>query len=666
MKKMNTSKKIFSAAMFIALISSPVIAASLPSPSDLGGFNPAQIRQEAEFQSGLNQGHDGTQLRERYQERNRTEDYQFFQDRKKTEIDPNAGNQVIQNSNVDVNYHQATIEELDTKGVFVNSVEVAPSEILTQDEINKLVQPIVGRNVFIEDIQKVIDSINNLYAEKGFVTARAFLPEQTVENGNIYIALTESKIGNITVQQNKWTKEGYITRRLPEKEGQLFDIVELEKDILDFNRYNEGVRLSANLRAGEKSGTTDIDVVADENFPFHLMGLFDNAGRYSTGSLRGGAMIYADSLFGHRDRLSLGTYLSKGATSPFIDYNFPVNKKDGRVGFMYSSTFANVKYGPYVDFFKLRSAGQQYSLYYSQPLIRKTGFELKSYAAANYKRARTMMSFKEPYDIIYHDNLVDSIDNITSVELALQARKDTKYGIWYLTQDAYYAFPTFKSDRDNHYFKYSGSAVRLHDFSHGVIGQLRGNYQFVPGDKRIPYLDMMQTGGLATVRGYSEGLMIGKTGYFLSGELMFPLLPRQITSPRSGEKIPFIGRWIKGAIFADTAGIFPAACEDYLGGSYFAASVGMGLRIQLPADLTARLYWGFPLIRNYNEDASKMGRFHFEMTLSPNIDALLASRSTKAAVPKTQFQKNVEAEYVNNYDDIRHYDYFRDGGGGSL
>ena len=60
-----------------------------------------------------------------------------------------------------------------------------------------------------------------------------------------------------------------------------------------------------------------------------------------------------------------------------------------------------------------------------------------------------------------------------------------------------------------------------------------------------------------------------------------------------------------------------------------------------------------------------MGRFHFELTLSPNIDALLASRST-AAVPKTQFQKNVEAEYVNNYDDIRHYDYFRDGGGGSL
>ena len=91
----------------------------------------------------------------------------------------------------------------------------------------------------------------------------------------------------------------------------------------------------------------------------------------------------------------------------------------------------------------------------------------------------------------------------------------------------------------------------------------------------------------------------------------------------------------------------------------------MGLRVQLPGDLSARLYWGYPLIRNYWEPYSKMGRFHFELTLAPNIDALLASRST-AAAPKTQFQKNVEAEYVNNYDDTRHYDYFRDGGGGSL
>ena len=665
MKKINSRKYILTTAMTLAM----VISASYTTANAdaFGGTNitPQQM-QMIQDQGGLNQMHDTNHLRERYQENYRNEDYNYYQERKKLEKDPDAGNQIIQNYNGG-SIQQATVEELNTKGVFVNSVEVAPSEILTKEEINKLVQPIVGKNVFILVIQKVFDSINNLYAEKGFVTARAFLPEQTVENGNIYIALTESKIGSITVSENKWTKDGYITSRLPQKEGELFDIVELEKDVLDFNRYNEGVKLTANLKAGQKPGTTDIELVADENFPFHIMGLMDNAGRYNTGSIRGGAMIYADSLFGHRDRMSLGSYFSRGAQSPFFDYNFPVNKKDGRVGFMFSSTFADIKYGPLADW-KIGSNAYQYSLYYTQPIVRKPGLELKAYGGVNYKRARTFSDFdltgNRWFDNAMQDAL-SSTDNITSAEVALMLRKDTKYGIWYLNQDAYYSFPIFNSDRDNNYFKYSGSLVRLHDFSHGFIGQLRSNYQIVPGDKQIPYLDQMQTGGLATVRGYNEGLMIGKNGYFISGELMFPLLPREITSPRTGEKIPFIGRYVKGAIFADTAGIFPAASEDYLGGSYFAASIGMGLRVQLPGDLTARLYWGYPLIRNYNEADYKLGRFHFELTLAPNIDALLASRST-AAVPKTQFQKNVEAEYVNNYDDIRHYDYFRDGGGGSL
>ena len=647
MKKI-TKKNILSALLVVALAASVA-----PAKAALFDNYPNTVYGEA----GLNQSHDTEYLKDRYQDASTDEDFKKYDQQKNSNTDD-----VIQNySNT---YQQGGVEQVG-RGVYVRSIEVAPSEILTQNEITALTQPLVGRDCSIQDIQAVIDRINDLYASKGFVTARAFLPEQTVENGNIYIALTESKIGNITVKQNRWTTDGYITRRLPQKEGQLFDIVELEKDVLDFNRYNEGIQLSANLKAGEKPGTTDIDLIADENFPFHIMGVFDNAGRYNTGSLRGGAMIYADSLFHHRDRLSIGSYFSKGAQSPFADYNFPVNKKDGRVGFTFSSTFAKVKYGPLADLFDVRSNAYQYSLYYSQPLIRKRGFELKSYAALNYKRARTMVDLNG-----FNLNLVDSVDNITSAEVALQARKDTKYGIWYLNQDAYYSFPIFNSDRDNNYFKYSGSVVRLHDFSHGFIGQLRGNYQIVPGNKAIPYLDQMQTGGLVTVRGYSEGLMIGKNGYFISGELMFPLLPREITSPRSGEKIPFIGRYIKGAIFADTAGIFPAAREDYMGGSYFAASVGAGLRIQLPLDLTARLYWGFPLIRNYHEPYSKVGRFHFELTMSPNIDALLASRSTKVQpappAPQTTFQKHVEAEYVNNYDDIRHYDYFRDGGGGSL
>ena len=565
---------------------------------------------------------------------------------------------------------KATVDEIGSKGVYINSIEVSPSEILTKEEINGVIGQYVGRNVFMSDIQAAINALNNIYAEKGYVTARAYLPEQTVSNGNIRIELIESKIGNVTVVNNKYTTDNYILKRMPEKPGELFDIVNLEQDVLDFNRYHDGVNLAANLKAGTTPGTTDIELTAQETFPFHLIGMMDNAGRRSTGQLRGGPAIVADSLFHHRDQLRMCSYFSNGAISPFFDYSYPINKKDGRIGFSYSSTFAKVINGQY-DWMGLKSNSYLYSLYYDQPIVRTRGFEFRSFASLNYKRSRSWSNlgnlFSQAYGMPIEDPIKD-VDQVTSIDVGLNMRKDTKYGIWYMNQNASMALPIF--DSESSYFKYSGGILRLHDFSHGVIGQLRGSYQIIPNSKHIPYLDQFQTGGLATVRGYSEGVMLGKSGYFFSGELMFPLLPRTITT-KEGRTRSFIGNYLKGAVFADTAGIFPYVGEDIYGGSYFLASVGMGLRVQLPGDLSARLYWGYPLINNAYEQHRHMGRFHFELTLEPDLDNLLSKRSTKAQPapeqPQPQQPQLAPVEPIqNNYDDIRHYDYLLDGSATAL
>lgn len=664
-KSMKFLKTILGMCAFLAVVmpasAADIAGVNTPLDNVQYGMPSAQYLQ---MQGGMNYRHEEDALkRTRFQQESRQQ-YQDYIDYGR------AGNP--NNQDVVGDYQQGDLQGgisgADTQSVFVNNIEVSPSEILSKEDVQKIVSPLIGKNVFISDLKAVVEQINKIYAERGFVTARAFLPEQTVQNGNIRIELIESKVGNVTVEQNRWTRDKYITDRMPQKEGELFDIVELEKDIMDFNRYNEGVALTANLKAGEKEGTTDIELKAHERIPFHVMGMMDNAGRYTTGRIRGGAMITADSLTGHRDRLSIGSYFSGGSTSPFADYNFPVNSKDGRVGFMYSSTFAKVKHGAYSPL-DLKSRAHTYSLYYTQPLVRKPGFELKSYASLNYKRATSKLG-------IFNQDL--GTDDITSLDVALNMRKDTKYGIWYLNQGVGYAAPLIGSE--SNYFKIFGGAVRLHDFSHGFIGQLRANYQVIPNNKHIPYIDQFQAGGLATVRGYPEGHMIGKNGFFTSAELMFPLLPRQITSPRSHEKISFLGKYVKGAVFADMGGIFPQVDEFQYGvgggsghqGSYFMASLGMGLRVQLPGDLSARLYWGYPLINStYFENAPgdnrQLGRFHFELTMEPNLDMLLRGRHKEVAPPPPPPQPEpAPPEPVNNYDDIRHYDYFNDGGGGSL
>lgn len=663
MKKSRNLKAFLGIAMAAtvccALASVPAFGADVPS------IPTAQQYVQGKFEQGGATQHDRDMLMYGKQTRVEETDYgKYSQRRYGTD-----GNPVKNYASPNSDYMKATIDEIGTKGVYVNSIEVSPSEILSSSEINGIIGQYVGKNVFMSDIQEAIDGINRLYAEKGYVTARAYLPEQTVSNGNIKIELIESKIGKVTVTNNKYTTSNYILKRMPEKSGQLFDIVDLEKDVLDFNRYHDGVNLSANLKAGEEPGTTDIELTAQETFPFHIIGMMDNAGRRSTGPLRGGPAIVVDSLFHQRDQLSTGVYFSRGATSPFFDYSIPVNKKDGRVGFSFSSTFARVMHGdPAITSLGLRSNSYIYSLYYDQPIVRTRGFEFKTYAAMNYKRSRSWSKIDAELERHGLPSFGDT-DQITSVDAGFNLRKDTKYGIWYLNQMASMAFPIF--DSESSYFKYSGGLLRLHDFSHGFIGQLRANYQIIPNNKHIPYMDLFQTGGLATVRGYSEGVMMGKNGYYVSGELMFPLLPRTITT-KGGKTMNFIGNYIKGAVFADTAGVFPVHREDYLE-SYFLASIGMGLRVQLPGDLSARLYWGWPLVNNKYENHRHMGRFHFELTVEPNLDKLLARRQKAPVVVQPQPEPKAEGpkelpplELPNNYDDVRHYDYMLDGSATAL
>ena len=86
-------------------------------------------------------------------------------------------------------------------------------------------------------------------------------------------------------------------------------------------------------------------------------------------------------------------------------------------------------------------------------------------------------------------------------------------------------------------------------------------------------------------------------------------------------------------LFRSHAGIFPYKGTGEGSQGYnqhdFLASLGFGLKFTLPKDINIRLSWGFPLMRNNHEEKPKCGRFHFEMNITPDFDALLKMRMPK-------------------------------------
>ena len=297
-------------------------------------FAAPDIPQNIIPQAGSINAHDLQNLERQTIEKQVEKDFQNYEKRKndgkiKPEKERKQKGKVI----------KARLEDFATKGVYVENIEVSPSQILTENEIRNIIDDYTQTNLSFANLQEIVAKINKLYLEKGFVTARAYLPEQTIENETVKIELLEGKVGDVNIYDNRWTRTSYIDKRLNLKEGDLFNLKKLEEDLMVFNRYNDNVELNANLEPGKRVlGTTDINIQTRERLPFHLTALMDNAGRTTIGKYRAGLMLQHDSLFGLRDRLTLGAYANKYSVTPFADYNIPVNKKDGRIGFSFSSS----------------------------------------------------------------------------------------------------------------------------------------------------------------------------------------------------------------------------------------------------------------------------------------------------------------------------------------
>lgn len=500
---------------------------------------------------------------------------------------------------------RAKPSEYKTKGVYIEKIEVPESEILTADEINAITMDYENSNLTMADLKEMIDRINEFYLDKGYVTARAYLPEQTLEHGVLKVALLEGRVGDVEVEGNRWTKESHIKKRLDMNEGEIFNIQKLENNMLIYNRYNDGIMLKGDLNAGKKEGTTDIRIKAEEKAPYHLIAVADNSGRKTIGKNRAGLIASHDSLFGYRDKLSAGLYANRYSWTPFVDYNIPINKYDGRLGASFSHNNAEIGHGAYKDF-NIESRSQNYSLYYTHPLIRELHKELNSTTSFTYKRAVTSFD---------GNDLIE--DKIPELKTGLNFRYDTNSGIWYFAQSVSYAAPWFQNRID--YWKFEGSITHLHDFSHRILGYFRGNYQYIPQDI-IPYADQMSAGGFGTVRGYSQGLLTAKSGYQLGAEIYFPIAP---------ENIEFRGKtyrsdeYVRPFVFTDYAALYPykgsGSGAQGFSNSDVLLSAGAGLRIQLPYDIAFKVAYGVPLRHNRYE-THHGGDWCLELSYAPDFN----------------------------------------------
>ena len=492
----------------------------------------------------------------------------------------------------------------DGKTIHIKKIEFTKSEIFTDKELSKFKALAEGQDFTAEDLNNFIAIINNQYRKKNIITARAYLNAGAYSAGVLKIELMEAKIGDIIVQGNKFNRAWYLRTQLSSKSGDVLNLQTMEKDLRKFNKNARSIQLSAKLKPGKEYGTTDIILQADEKFPYHFSASWDSFGRETTGLLRGGFMASTDSFLGFQDRLTGAINLSRGAQNPFVDYNFPINKRGTRVGVSYMYGNNKVKNGQYRDF-DLGANTHVLSAYITHPLIESEKGSLSFNTSANLKFSKATIS-----DFTY-SNYRDY-----NFAVGFGGHRNFKRSVFY---GSIYSTHGIIEDRIRNHSKYftklNADGYYVHYLPHGIIGTLRAGGQYSPHD--IAYIEQYQIGGISSVRGYSESLLLASNAYFVSAEMLFPIpfLPENINIPfTKGTKQYRLRDSFKFALFCDHGAIFPY--RGYVGTPNFLMSVGFGFRMAISKYITARLYLGIPVMntRMYQEPNA---RVHFDLIVSP-------------------------------------------------
>ena len=180
--------------------------------------------------------------------------------------------------------------------------------VLTNDQLLELTENYVGKSLSYNELKDVLRLISNLYRQLG-LWARAILPEQDINNGEVLIQVIEGRLGKIIIQTdeeslklNQQVARNYVEYKISRQ--RILNIDQLEKNIQTLNTV-PGIQAVATLEAGQNVGETDVLVQLQNKKSLSGTLQADTFGSRSSGYNRGTVLVNFDSLLKQGEQFTL-------------------------------------------------------------------------------------------------------------------------------------------------------------------------------------------------------------------------------------------------------------------------------------------------------------------------------------------------------------------------
>jgi hemolysin activation/secretion protein len=431
----------------------------------------------------------------------------------------------------------------DTLRFHVDRIRLTGVTALPEADLIALLQPYVGRDLTLHDLEEAAAAITRLYRERGFPVARAYVPAQEIHDGVVELVVLEGRYGKVGVAVDAPLSRAVANEAVqPLRPDGVIEENALDRALLLLDDLG-GVAARGTLKPGEKPGTADLVVDVTETERYGGTVGADNYGNELTGRYRLGGSFHADNLAGRGDTLAARAIVSQGSDLVYgqLAYNLPLTGDGLQAGAI--GTYTNYTLGQGLSALGATGYAGIATAYARYALIRSHRGSLYTQLAFDAKNLEDKIGAAGTFDprkesVATLTIFGDASDSgpgggITSGSLAVAG------GRLNIQDSTALAIDQATAQTEGGFFKLNYSLVRLQNLAREI--QL---YAAVSGQltsKNVDPVEQFSLGGPLSVRAYPTGEAPGDVGILGTLELRwalpipgFPGLAQAVTFLDSG------------------------------------------------------------------------------------------------------------------------------------
>lgn len=451
--------------------------------------------------------------------------------------------------------------------VYIREVRVTGNTVLSDAEIAEITRPYVERELSYADLIDLTDALTIAYANRGFVSSGAVLPEQSLSDGVVEIWAVEGTLAGMTIETDGRFRESYIRTRLQRAAKPPVNVNELEEALQILQQDPRIERIDASLLPTEKRGESWLQVRVSEASPYRVYLETSNYEPPSVSEGAGLARLAWENISGFGDSIEVEYAGSTGLHQLDARYEVPLTPWDTSLALYLEQYWSEVIEDEFEQF-GIKSRSQTYGASLRQPIYRTTSAIVSLFLTGEWRRSKTfVLGHGAPLIPGPSESGVSKLAVMRfgqeavyrTRNLAFAARSTLSFGL-----DVSAATQNPSGIPDGQFFAWLGQIELARRFAF-LDAQIIARADAQLSDSPLLGLEQLAVGGHTSVRGYHENELVHDQGVIGSLELRVPFFRRR--------ELP----WLELGPFVDVGYSFNEDRETI--GPTTLVGVGVGARV---------------------------------------------------------------------------------------